>query len=125
VVGGSPTISEKVRLKVPRLANPTSKQISVTLRSVSLSRKNRPLYPPALEVPMRRLAERGAEDADEVELGDEGDPRQRRNVKRLRVVAIHRVTRAARAGSTLQQLWSSQHLHRSEHGTDFAPRPVY
>jgi hypothetical protein len=38
VVGGSPTISRKVRLNVPRLENPTSKQISVTLRSVSRKR---------------------------------------------------------------------------------------
>ena len=34
----SPTISLNVRLKVPRLVNPTSKQTSVTLRSVSRSR---------------------------------------------------------------------------------------
>jgi hypothetical protein len=38
VVGGSPTMPVNVRLNVPRLAKPTSKQISVTLRSVSLSR---------------------------------------------------------------------------------------
>jgi hypothetical protein len=31
-------MSVNVRLNVPRLAKPTSKQISVTLRSVSLSR---------------------------------------------------------------------------------------
>ena len=38
VVGGSPTISVNVRLNVPRLVKPTSKQISVTLRSVSRSK---------------------------------------------------------------------------------------
>jgi hypothetical protein len=37
-VGVSPTISRNVRLKVPRLVNPTSRQTSVTLRSVSRSR---------------------------------------------------------------------------------------
>jgi hypothetical protein len=36
--GDSPTISRNVRLKVPRLAKPTSKQISVTLRLVSRRR---------------------------------------------------------------------------------------
>src|SRR6202171_4660231 len=35
--GGSPTIAREVRLNVPRLLNPTSKQISVTGRSVSRS----------------------------------------------------------------------------------------
>ena len=37
-VGDSPTISLNVRLKVPRLLKPTSRQMSVTLRSVSRRR---------------------------------------------------------------------------------------
>ena len=37
-VGVTPTMSRNVRLNVPRLANPTSKQTSVMLRSVSRSR---------------------------------------------------------------------------------------
>src|SRR4051812_30863058 len=36
--GGSPTMSRKVRLNVPRLLKPTSKQMSVTLRSVERRR---------------------------------------------------------------------------------------
>ncbi len=36
--GDSPTMSWKVRLKVPRLLKPTSKQMSVTLRSVARRR---------------------------------------------------------------------------------------
>src|SRR5438874_8385997 len=38
LVGDSPTISLKVRLKVPRLEKPTSRQISVTSRLVWASR---------------------------------------------------------------------------------------
>jgi len=42
--GISPTISRKVRLKVPRLVKPTEKQMSVMLRPVSRSRNTeRPL----------------------------------------------------------------------------------
>jgi len=37
-VGDSPTIAWNVRLKVPRLLKPTSKQMSVTLRSVDRRR---------------------------------------------------------------------------------------
>jgi hypothetical protein len=36
--GGSPTISRNVRLNVPRLVKPTSRQISVTLRFEPRSR---------------------------------------------------------------------------------------
>jgi hypothetical protein len=36
--GVSPTISRNIRLKVPRLVKPTSRQMSVTLRSVSRNR---------------------------------------------------------------------------------------
>jgi hypothetical protein len=36
--GDSPTISRNVRLNVPRLLNPTSRQICVTLRSDSRNR---------------------------------------------------------------------------------------
>jgi hypothetical protein len=54
--------------------------------------EHRPLHAPALQVPVRRLAERRAEGADEVGLGDVGDARQRRDVQRLGVPAVHRVT---------------------------------
>src|ERR1700756_3009254 len=37
-VGFTPTMSRNVRLKLPRLANPTSRHTSVMLRSVSRSR---------------------------------------------------------------------------------------
>jgi hypothetical protein len=36
--GDWPTISRKVRLNVPRLVKPTSRQMSVTLRSLSRRR---------------------------------------------------------------------------------------
>src|SRR3954452_9227274 len=39
--------------------------------------EHRPLDAPALQVPVRRLAERGAERADEVRLADVGDPGER------------------------------------------------
>src|SRR4051812_22393531 len=48
----------------------------------------------ALQVAVRRLAERRAERADEVRLGDERDPRERSDVERLRVRAVHRVAGA-------------------------------
>ncbi len=70
--GVSPTISRKVRLNVPRLVKPTSRQMSVTLRSVSRKEEHRALNPATLEVPMRRLTEDRAEGADEVGLRDVG-----------------------------------------------------
>src|SRR5918992_612203 len=50
--------------------------------------EHRTLHTAALQVAMRRLAERGAKDPDEVRLGDVGDPRQGRDVEGLRVVAV-------------------------------------
>jgi hypothetical protein len=46
---------------------------------------------------MRRLAESGAKDPDEMRLRDAGDPRQGRDVKRLGVIAVHRVAGAQHA----------------------------
>ena len=43
---------------------------------------------------MRRLAERRPEGPDEVRLGGERDGGEGRDVERLRVGAVHRVTRA-------------------------------
>src|SRR5919106_1094100 len=59
--------------------------------------EHRALDPAALQVAVRRLAEGGAEDADEVRLRDVGDPRQGGDVERLRVVAVHRVAGAQHA----------------------------
>src|SRR6266511_3848085 len=59
--------------------------------------EHRSLDSAALQVAMRRLAERGAKGPDEVRLRDVGDPCQGRDVKRLRVVAVHRVARAQHA----------------------------
>src|SRR5687767_12481621 len=39
-LGDTPMISRNVRLKVPRLVNPTSRQMSVTLRFVSRRKKS-------------------------------------------------------------------------------------
>src|SRR5438105_5382043 len=50
------------------------------------------LDPAALEIAMRGLAERRAERPDEVRLRNVGDLSQRRNVQRLRVSPVHRVT---------------------------------
>src|SRR6476620_8010137 len=54
--------------------------------------EHRALNAATLQVAMWRLAEGGAEDTNEVRFGYIGDPRQRSDVERLRVVAIHRVT---------------------------------
>src|SRR5215213_6126051 len=59
--------------------------------------EHRPLDPPALEVAVRRLAERGPEGADEVGLGYVRDPGERRDAEQLRVVAVHRVASAQHA----------------------------
>ena len=89
--GGSPTISRKVRLKVPRLLKPTSRQTSRD-RAVGLAQQlHRALDPAALKVAVRRLAERRAELAAEVRGRDVGDARERRNVERLRKRTVHRV----------------------------------
>jgi hypothetical protein len=53
--------------------------------------KHRALDAPALEIAMRRLAERRAEGADEVRLGYVPDPRKFWNAKRFRKRAIHGV----------------------------------
>src|SRR5918992_2550381 len=63
--------------------------------------EHRPLDAAALQVAVRRLAEGRAKDADEVRLGDVGDPRQRRDVERLGVVAVHRVAGAKHAAVRL------------------------
>src|SRR4051794_19730609 len=55
----------------------------------------------ALEVAVRRLAERRAERADEVRLGHVREPRERRDVERPRVGAVHRVARAEHAAVSL------------------------
>src|SRR3954453_23064762 len=59
--------------------------------------EHRPLDAPALQVAVRRLAERRPEGADEVRLGDVGDPREGADVERLRVRAVHRVAGAEQA----------------------------
>jgi hypothetical protein len=59
-----------------------------------VQQEHRALDPAALEVAVRRLAERRAEGSDEVRLGDAGDPGQRGDGERLGVAAVHRVARA-------------------------------
>src|SRR5215472_4813898 len=56
--------------------------------------EHRALDPAALEVAMRRLAERRAKGPDEVRLRDAGDAGERGDVERPGVCAIHRVARA-------------------------------
>src|SRR3954471_20225839 len=56
--------------------------------------EHRALDPAALEVAVRRLAERRPERADEVRLRDVRDARQARHVERLRLGAAHRVAGA-------------------------------
>jgi hypothetical protein len=50
---------------------------------------------------VRRLAERRPEGADEVRLGDAGDPGERRHGERLGVGAVHRVAGAQQAAVLL------------------------
>src|SRR3954469_11249526 len=64
--------------------------------------EHRPLDAPALEVAVRRLAERRPERPDEVRLGDVGDPRERGYVERLRVAAVHRVAGAQQTAVGLE-----------------------
>ena len=59
--------------------------------------EHRPLDAAALEVAVRRLAEGGAEGPDEVRLGDVRDPRERGDVERVRVAAVHRIAGAEHA----------------------------
>src|SRR4051795_8487268 len=56
--------------------------------------EHRALDPPALQVAMRRLAERGSEGADEMRLGDVGDAREGGDVEGTRIAAVHRVASA-------------------------------
>src|SRR3954470_5295781 len=71
----------------PEAAEPDL-EADVAHRAVRLAQQeHRALDAAALEVAVRRLAERRAERADEVRLGDGGEPRQRRDVERARVAA--------------------------------------
>src|SRR5207253_11502258 len=56
--------------------------------------EHRALDTAALQVAVRGLPERRVERADEVRLGYDRDPRQRGNVERLGVGAVHRVAGA-------------------------------
>src|SRR4051794_9610692 len=78
--------------------------------------EHRALDAAALEVAVRRLAERLAEGADEVRLGHQRDPGDRRDVERLRVGAVHRVARAEQAAVLL--------LGRSAHAVREAQQPA-
>src|SRR4051794_35583688 len=69
-------------------------EADVAHRAIRLAQQeHRALDPPALEVAVRRLAERRPERPDEVRLRDVGEPRERRDVEWLRVRAVHRVPR--------------------------------
>src|SRR3954451_8889214 len=59
--------------------------------------EHRALDAAALQVAVWRLAEGGAEGADEVRLADVGDLGERRDVERARVRAVHRVAGAQQA----------------------------
>src|SRR3954447_16800014 len=75
--------------------------------------EHRPLDAPALKVTVRRLAERGAEGADEVRLRHVGDTRERRDVERLRVAAVHRVSCAEQAAVGLLD-FATHDMHHPE-----------
>src|SRR3954452_17478240 len=62
---------------------------------------------------MRRLAERSTEAADEVRLRHVGDPRQRRDVERLGVAAVHGVSRAEQAAVGLLD-FATHDVHHPE-----------
>ncbi len=108
-----PRSSVNVRLNVPRLTKPTSKQI-VGHAAIRLpQQEHRPLDAAALQVAVRRLAEGGAEDADEMRLGDvaRSAPGSRcRAASRSRDPS--RRGRAACDGWTLRRLGSSPRLTR-------------
>src|ERR687898_1406347 len=63
--------------------------------------EHRALDPAPLQVAVRRLSEGGAEDPYEMRLRDVGDLRQRRDVERPRIVAVHRVARPQHAAVRL------------------------
>src|ERR1700736_165534 len=61
--------------------------------SVGLAQhEHRSLDTPPLEIAVRRLSECRFEGPDEVRFGNAGDPRQVRDVERLRVLAVHGVS---------------------------------
>jgi hypothetical protein len=72
--------------------------VNVRDAAIALAQQeHRALDAAALQVAVRRLAERRAEGADEVRLGHVGDGGQRAHVERLRVRAVHRVARPQQA----------------------------
>ena len=91
-------MSRNVRLNVPE-AGEADVEADLGDAAVGLAQQeHRPLDPAALQVAVRRLAERRPEGADEVRLGDDmRDAGQRRDVERLGVGAVHRVAGAEQA----------------------------
>ena len=90
-VGGSPTISRKVRAE---RAEAVESDVEADLGhgTVGLAQQlHRTLHPAALQVAVRRLAKRRPELAAEVRRRDVRDARERRHVERLRKRTVHRV----------------------------------
>ena len=123
-VGVSPTMSLNVRLKVPRLPNPTSRQMSVTLRGVSLQQEHRALHAPALKIAMRRLAEGRPEGPDEMSLGHGRDLGEARDVKRLSISPVDRIASAQHAAIELLHGPSHPTMLREGGGSPVAASPL-
>src|SRR5262249_37508769 len=75
--------------------------------------EHRALDAPALQVAVRRLAERRAKRSDEMRLRHVSDPREARDVERLRERAVHRIPRAQHPAIPF--------LDRSAHPVSFIP----
>src|SRR5712692_8599781 len=100
-----PTRLAKSALKDPRLENPTSMQTSVT-EAASAASSSRARQAHAHQVLVRRLAERGAKQAEEMVARHAGAARELRDRQRLRGAFADEVARAAEAAEdvVVQQL---------------------
>ena len=88
-----------VRLNGPEAREPDV-QADLGHRPLGLAQqRHRALESAPLQVAVRRLPERLLERADEVRLGGQRDPRQRRHVERLVVRAVHLVASAQHAAA--------------------------
>ena len=90
-VGDSPTMAGERPTERSQAAEP-GLEADVGDRAIRRTQQeHRPLDPTPLQIAVRRLAEHGAERADEMGLGHDGDAGQRGNVERLGIGAVHRV----------------------------------
>ena len=104
-LGGARALADQSvnrELNDPSEVQPTAKQTSVTVRSPRRSSPLGPLDPARYQVAVGRLPEGSTKAAGEMARRQEGRARQRRNIQRLGVVAVHQVTGPAQPDEVLQ-----------------------